>query len=618
MQEAVSKALSRKAAANGLRRPGLGKKLLEPEAASEEGLLMELRVGSGLSPPALGACSPPVGEMPHWCLQCGKNFGQKADLEKHQVNHTGQCSYICSDCGRSFTKHLALSTCQGACPGGSSFSHAGCRRKSLPPPSSEIVAHRKERKELSLQEKVRVLEVLEGPKVSQSELAKRFGVSQPQICRIIKNKERILAEWCKNGNPGRKRKLEQKGTASEAALLQWFERSCAASLSTNGTQLQNKARALSETLEKPELLGWLAGFQSRQKAAPEEERWENAVPPSLLSQYNPSDIYACGETGLLFRATPEGLLMEPRQDARDRLTILLCTNLDGSDKRDPLIIGKGPKPFGFWGVGAETYRAHRKAWMTATIFSEWLQRFNEDMKCKQKSVALFLVPCAAHPSLELSNVKMVFLPRQPSRLRPLEQGIIQNFKGHYRRRMLTRLIASLDSKAYSSPNTLSEQLTLLDAVHMIFQAWSEVCPQTVTNSFRAAGFSTSPRIPAPPGDVVRALGFLNQEQFERFVLVDEGLECFGEQDSAERVGRDQRRENPISGTPEEEEEEALALLLCPSKAEVLESLAKLRRYFECQSASPGAFQTFYKLEDVVHGMSLADMQASRARALNKE
>nr|XP_056713727.1 tigger transposable element-derived protein 3-like [Euleptes europaea] len=637
MQEAASNALPGKAAKNGLHRPVVGNSLLEPEAAGEEGWLIEHKVRSSLSTPAFGACRPQVGEMPHWCLECGENFGRKVDLEKHRLNHAGQCSYICSDCGRSFPEHLALPTCRGTCPAGSSFSHTGCRRKSLPPPpSSEIVSHRKERKELSLQEKVQVLVVLEGPKVSQSELAKRFGVSQPQICRIIKNKERILAEWCKNGNPRRKRKLEDKSAANETAVLQWFEHSCAPGLLTNGVQLQDKTRALSETLGKPELSGCLAGFKSRQKAAQErprtekqngeqlgEEHWEKVVLPNLLNRYDPSSIYASGEAALLFRATPKDLAMEQTDDAKDQLTVLLCTNLDASDKRDPLIIGKGPKPFCFQGNGAEelpvTYRSHTKAWMTTVIFLEWLQKFNEDMRRKQKSVVLFLAPCAAHPSVELSNIQMVFLPPQPSWIHPLEQGVIQNFKGHYRRRMLTRLIAGLDSKASTSPSKLSKHLTLLDAVHMVIQAWSEVCPQTVTDSFRAAGFSVRPRIPAPPGDVVRALGFMNQEQFERFVLVDEGLECFGGQEGAEMARGDQKCDEAISTTAEAEERaESSAVLSCPSKEEVMESLANLRCYFECHAVSPVVFQTFYKLEDMVHGMCLANVQASRVRAHNKE
>ncbi|XP_053121506.1 tigger transposable element-derived protein 3-like [Hemicordylus capensis] len=639
-QEATTQKLPGKAGENGLPHSISGKNPLDPQQpasgpASDKRLLMEHRMGHGPRTPAFAICRSQMGDLPHWCLECGKNFGQKTELEKHQLNHARQCSYICSDCGRSFTEHVGLPTHQAVCPAGNSYSHSGCRRRSLPLPN-ETVVQRKERKELSLQEKVRVLEMLEGPKVSQSELAKRFGVSQPQICRIIKNKERILAEWCKNANPGRKRKLEEKGVASNTALLQWFERSCVSSVSPNGMLLQDKAKSLSEALGKPEWdagLGWSTGFKARQKGPLErpltekqngdeqleEEPWESTVLPCILSKYDPFNIYACGEAGILFRATPEDLAVENREEAKDQLTVLLCTNLDASDKRDTLIVGKKEKPFGFQGVDVEelpvSYRAHSKAWMTTAIFTEWLQKFNEDMQHKQRTVVLFLVQCAVHPYMELSNIKMVFVPPSSPQTHPLEQGVIQNFKCHYRRRMLTRLLVVLDSQASASTGKLSKHLTLLDAVHMIAQAWSEVCPQTITNCFRAAGFGLSPRILAPPVDVVQALGFMNQKQFEQFVLVDEGLECFGDQEEAAEMVKE--CPEPTCGTAEDEEKaEDLPLLTCPSKTEVMESLAKLRRYFECHSVSPTMFQLFYKLEDMVHGMSLANMQA--LRAWNKE
>lgn len=49
---------------------------------------------------------------------------------------------------------------------------------------------------LSLAEKIQVLELLDESKMSQSEVARRFQVSQPQISRICKNKEKLLADWC--------------------------------------------------------------------------------------------------------------------------------------------------------------------------------------------------------------------------------------------------------------------------------------------------------------------------------------------------------------------------------------------------------------------------------------
>ena len=61
----------------------------------------------------------------------------------------------------------------------------------------------------------------------------------------------------------------------------------------------------------------------------------------------------------------------------------------------------------------------------------------------------------------------------------MDQGIIQNLKVHYRKRVLLRYIADIDqSKA--------PHISVLDAIH----AWNCVTPQTITNCFRHAGFST--------------------------------------------------------------------------------------------------------------------------------
>lgn len=644
-KEAIPNQLPGKARENGLYRPASGKTLLEPPqpdaagAASDKGRVMDPREGCGSSTAALGICRPQMGETSHWCLECGKAFGEKTNLEKHQLHHMRRCSYICSDCGRGFADPVAQPTHRGGCTAGNPYCHAGGRRRSLPL-SSETGMQRKERKELSLQEKVRVLEMLEGPKVSQSELAKRFGVSQPQICRIIKNKERILAEWHKNAHPGRKRKMEDTSGSSSAALLQWFERSRAAPVPAKGAYLQGRAKNPPEMPGKPGVdisLRGFPGFKVRQKATQgrplaekhngehlEEERWEHTVLPSILSKYDPPDIYACGEAGLLFKATPEDLAWESREDATDQLTVLLCTNLDASDKRDALIVGRREKLPGFQGIGVKelpvAYRASSRAWMTTAIFSEWLLAFNKDMKHQQRRVVLFLAQCGAHPCTELSNVRMVFLPPGPSRLHPLEQGVIQTFKGNYRRRMLTRLLVLLDSNTPAATSQLSQHLTLLDVVHLIVQAWLEVCPQTVMGGFRAAGFGWSPRIPVPPADIVQALGFSSPAQFEQYVLVDEGLECLGDQEEgAGGVSESPKCPEPARATVEEEEEaDDLGLLACPSKTEALESLAKLRRYLECHSVSPTIFQTFYQLEDMVYGMSLVNLQARTAKAHEKE
>ena len=98
------------------------------------------------------------------------------------------------------------------------------------------------------------------------------------------------------------------------------------------------------------------------------------------------------------------------------------------------------------------WRYNKKAWMTGTLFSEWLSEFDREMRRKKRKVILFLDNAPSHKhELTLTNTKIIFYPPYTtSRLQPLDQGVIQNFKSHYRTKMLSALVARMetsDSKA---------------------------------------------------------------------------------------------------------------------------------------------------------------------------
>lgn len=64
-----------------------------------------------------------------------------------------------------------------------------------------------------------------------------------------------------------------------------------------------------------------------------------------LSDYHPSNIYNCDETGLYLRVlSNKSLSQSPvlgrKPDTDGRVSILLCTNADGSDKLPPFILCK--------------------------------------------------------------------------------------------------------------------------------------------------------------------------------------------------------------------------------------------------------------------------------------
>ncbi|XP_059585391.1 tigger transposable element-derived protein 3 isoform X2 [Alligator mississippiensis] len=449
--------------------------------------------------------------------------------------------------------------------------------------SREGVLPRKERKELSLPEKVRVLAMLDGPRVSQSELARRFGVSQPQICRILKNRERILSAWHQDANPGRKRKRGGPGAASEAALLQWAEGMRAAHPPAPQPEP-------AEALRKP---GWDPAGPQKEAEPPLAAGWASAVLPHLLRSYAAADIYSCTETSILIRALPAGAAPWGRgPGARGRLSLLLCANADGSDKTDVLAVGRHPAPRCFEGVRLAhmpwMYRASQQARLTAPLFVEWLQGFDAAARQQRRHVALLLGPSSAKSAPALSHVRVLPLP--PAR--PLDRGVVRYLKGLYRRRMLTR------------HEELATLPTISDALHVLAQAWRELPCAVIQSSFRAAGFSLDRALQAPALGTVQALRPVG---LERLTPLNSGPDGVG---VTEGVLLGRAMAGPVD--EEEDEEDDPPAPPCPSKAEAMESLGKLRRYLECHATAPGLLHAFYQLEDAVHAVCPGTLRGEAA------
>lgn len=82
-----------------------------------------------------------------------------------------------------------------------------------------------------------------------------------------------------------------------------------------------------------------------------------------------------------------------RKKAKDRVIVLVCTNMDGSDKRPLLIIGKSSQPHCFRGVLTLPipYTSSSNARMTSNIFHKWLKE-KQDWH-----IALTLDNCSVHP-----------------------------------------------------------------------------------------------------------------------------------------------------------------------------------------------------------------------------
>ena len=94
--------------------------------------------------------------------------------------------------------------------------------------------------------------------------------------------------------------------------------------------------------------------------------------------------------------------MDPNKvkQCKERLTLMLAANMDGSEKLKPLIIGKSLNPRYFQGLNRfnlqAVYRANTNGWMTGLIFKEWLLKLDKKMKGENRHIILFVDNFSGH------------------------------------------------------------------------------------------------------------------------------------------------------------------------------------------------------------------------------
>ena len=115
------------------------------------------------------------------------------------------------------------------------------------------------------------------------------------------------------------------------------------------------------------------------------------VLPGLREGYADEDIYNADETAFYYRALPEGSLtfksdcVAGSKKSKDRVTVLVATNMTGTDKLPLIMIGKSKDPLCFRGLKGKKslpvdYRNNSKVWMTSDVFVKWLEDINKKMK----------------------------------------------------------------------------------------------------------------------------------------------------------------------------------------------------------------------------------------------
>lgn len=171
------------------------------------------------------------------------------------------------------------------------------------------------------------------------------------------------------------------------------------------------------------------------------ETWTKQDFKDATARYEPEDIFNGDETGLFYQLAPEQTLRFKNEKcvggkmSKQRLTVYVCANMTGSEKRDVLVIGKSRNPRCFKNIKKlpVKYAANKKAWMTSELFTKELQSWDSELKRANRKVVLILDNCTAHPQMKLENIKLVFLPPNTTSVtQPMDQGVIRSFKCFYK------------------------------------------------------------------------------------------------------------------------------------------------------------------------------------------
>jgi hypothetical protein len=142
--------------------------------------------------------------------------------------------------------------------------------------------------------------------------------------------------------------------------------------------------------------GWLDRFKSRHNIlyaivsgeAPSVDsktasEWVTSVWVGCQQGYSEEDIYSADETGVLYNMTPDstfkfkGEKCVGRKMSKNCLTVLICANMTGTDKKRLFVIGKSQTPHCFKNVKKlpVEYAANKKAWMTSDIFQQYISKW---------------------------------------------------------------------------------------------------------------------------------------------------------------------------------------------------------------------------------------------------
>lgn len=381
--------------------------------------------------------------------------------------------------------------------------------------------------QMTIEQKYLILMEVENGARSKAQIARGYNIPMSTLSTWVKNACNIKAAYQHFG-PQRKRIRVANEEELDKSLLKWYYAMMADGLRpVTGPMLFYRANELVKELKITNFrcnMGWMERFKKRHNISfrgqtsgsnswtlngthseiwnhgevqcsvttPEALRnWKTKSVPALLEEYSLDDIYSVAEVGLLFSVLPDQNLFTKgdghlrRKSSKERVTVLVCSNATGTDKRPLLVVGgaSGPDyasdPFTL----PILYKTNPQAWMSKAIFSDWMYALDLELRSLGRKAVLLTDDIPVHQDIsKLGAMNIVYIPvHSKSKTLPMDLGITQQLKFQYRKRILSHTLAAIESGEKAN-------ITLSDAVQYLQQAWSCISPAQIMYSFSLSGF----------------------------------------------------------------------------------------------------------------------------------
>ena len=228
----------------------------------------------------------------------------------------------------------------------------------------------KKRRGLTLYDKLKIIEYAKssGNSIKHNDIAVHFGCGQSTVTKILQQKQ-LLEQEQKGISLKSQRQREPNWMAMEQALITWINQALAHNLTITDEIVRMKAKDFAAAIytSSDNLLssfsasdGWLSEFKTRYSFKSYRLLGEAASAPvqdldetrsklrETLAKFQLEDIFNADETGLFFRLLSNQTLATSSHKGtkkdKERITGFLTSNVTGTEKLKPIVIGKFVQP----------------------------------------------------------------------------------------------------------------------------------------------------------------------------------------------------------------------------------------------------------------------------------